>query len=142
MYTHVNTAPSEEVFLLDISFLRAKREKKIKAMERDVIFFPRIFERPPVREIYGDRKKERKKGRERERERRVRKNHPTFFSRREEFIMVQLPPSCRISFLLLFPPLRLPLPLHHLLFFHLVFTWLLIRYLYSKRYICRAKNSN
>lgn len=65
MYTHVNT-PSEEVFLLDISFLRAKREKKIKAMERDVIFFPRIFERPPVREIYGDRKKERKKERQRE----------------------------------------------------------------------------
>lgn len=43
MFAHVNTAPSEEVFLVDISFLRAKREKKIKAMERDVIFFPPDF---------------------------------------------------------------------------------------------------
>lgn len=91
--------------------LRAKREKKIKAMERDVIFFlsllPRIFERPPVREIYEDRKKERKG--ERERETCTKKPPYVFFTCREEFITtVQLPPpspSCRIFSLLLFLPL-------------------------------------
>lgn len=121
--------------------LRAKREKKIKAMERDVIFFlsllPRIFERPPVREIYEDRKKERKKGRER----RVRKNHPTFFSLAERNSLRRFNYHHHHHLVAFFPSYYFfPfLPLHHLLFLHL-FPWFLIRYLYSKRYICRARN--
>lgn len=90
--------------------LRAKREKKIKAMERDVIFFL-----PPspgfLRGLQWGRstKIERKKERERERETCTKKPPYVFFTCREEFITtVQLPPpspSCRIFSLLLFLPL-------------------------------------
>lgn len=113
MYTraHVNTAPSEEVFLLDISFPTCETREENKSDGTRCNFFspplPRIFERPPVREIYEDRKKERKG--ERERETCTKKPPYVFFTCREEFITtVQLPPpspSCRIFSLLLFLPL-------------------------------------
>ena len=143
MYTraHVNTAPSEEVFLLDISFPTCETREENKSDGTRCNFFspplPRSFERPPVREIYEDRKKERKKGRER----RVRKNHPTFFSLAERNSLRRFNYHHHHHLVAFFPSYYFfPfLPLHHLLFLHL-FPWFLIRYLYSKRYICRARN--
>lgn len=108
------------------------REKKIKALERDVIFFlpPWIFERRPdswersaERDVYE-------------------KTTLRFFHSPEEFITVQLlppSPSCRIFSYIVssssssFASFIIPPPR---------FYRLLIRCLYPKRYTRRARNSS
>lgn len=84
----MNTAPSREVSLLGDISLRPlpTREKKIKALERDVIFF---LSPPPPGFLRGGRIRER----DLRRETNLRKNHPNrFFHLPEEFITVQLLP--------------------------------------------------